>query len=307
MPVKRKIVDVLEDIPRTKVLYDEPMSNYTSLRVGGKADALVVINSEEQLSKIVNRLKNENIDFFPAGNLTNVIVRDGGYRGVILLMTGLKKVICQRSSDGRQVIYAEAGASLDSVISLALAEELTGMEFCAGIPGSVGGAVRMNAGAYGKEMKDVLEKIYLLDVDGTKKDLHRQDISFGYRKINLPLQTIILAAKFRVEKGETKSIKNRMKEIMRWRREKHPLEYPSAGSVFKNIPGQPAGKIIEELGIKGKSCGDAQISPKHANFIVNKGKAKAADVLKLIAFVQEKVKKEKNINLETEVVIIGED
>lgn len=209
--------------------------------------------------------------------------------------------------DGRQVIFAEAGASLDSVISLALAEELTGMEFCAGIPGSVGGAVRMNAGAYGKEMKDVLEKIYLLDVDGTKKDLHRQDISFGYRKINLPLQTIILAAKFRVEKGETKSIKNRMKEIMQWRREKHPLEYPSAGSVFKNIPGQPAGKIIEELGIKGKSCGDAQISPKHANFIVNKGKAKAADVLKLIAFVQEKVKKEKNINLETEVVIIGED
>ncbi|MDX9815381.1 MAG: UDP-N-acetylmuramate dehydrogenase [Smithellaceae bacterium] len=307
MPVKRKIVDVLEDIPRTKVLYDEPMSNYTSLRVGGKADALVVINSEEQLSKIVNRLKNENIDFFPAGNLTNIIIRDGGYRGVILLMTGLKKVVCQRFLDGRQVIFAEAGASLDSVISLALAEELTGMEFCAGIPGSVGGAVRMNAGAYGKEMKDVLEKIYLLDVDGTKKDLHRQDISFGYRKINLPLQTIILAAKFRVEKGETKSIKNRMKEIMQWRREKHPLEYPSAGSVFKNIPGQPAGKIIEELGIKGKSCGDAQISPKHANFIVNKGKAKAADVLKLIAFVQEKVKKEKNINLETEVIIIGED
>jgi len=307
MPVKRKIADVLEDIPRTKVLYDEPMSNYTSLRVGGKADALVVINSEEQLSKIVNRLKNENIDFFPAGNLTNIIIRDGGYRGVILLMKGLKKVVCQRFSDGRQVIFAEAGASLDSVISLALAEELTGMEFCAGIPGSVGGAVRMNAGAYGKEMKDVLEKIYLLDVDGTKKDLHRQDISFGYRKINLPLQTIILAAKFRVEKGETKSIKNRMKEIMQWRREKHPLEYPSAGSVFKNIPGQPAGKIIEELGIKGKSCGDAQISPKHANFIVNKGKAKAADVLKLIAFVQEKVKKEKNINLETEVVIIGED
>lgn len=307
MPVKRKIADVLEDIPRTKVLYDEPMSNYTSLRVGGKADALVVINSEEQLSKIVNRLKNENIDFFPAGNLTNIIIRDGGYRGVILLMTGLKKVVCQRFLDGRQVIFAEAGASLDSVISLALAEELTGMEFCAGIPGSVGGAVRMNAGAYGKEMKDVLEKIYLLDVDGTKKDLHRQDISFGYRKINLPLQTIILAAKFRVEKGETKSIKNRMKEIMQWRREKHPLEYPSAGSVFKNIPGQPAGKIIEELGIKGKSCGDAQISPKHANFIVNKGKAKAADVLKLIAFVQEKVKKEKNINLETEVVIIGED
>jgi len=306
MPVKRKIADVLEDIPRTKVLYDEPMSNYTSLRVGGKADALVVINSEEQLSKIVNRLKNENIDFFPAGNLTNIIIRDGGYRGVILLMTGLKKVVCQRFSDGRQVIFAEAGASLDSVISLALAEELTGMEFCAGIPGSVGGAVRMNAGAYGKEMKDVLEKIYLLDVDGTKKDLHRQNISFGYRKINLPLQTIILAAKFRVEKGETKSIKNRMKEIMQWRREKHPLEYPSAGSVFKNIPGQPAGKIIEELGIKGKSCGDAQISPKHANFIVNKGKAKAADVLKLIAFVQEKVKKEKNINLETEVVIIGE-
>ena len=164
----------------------------------------------------------------------------------------------------------------------------------------------MNAGAYGKEIKDVVENIYLLDADGEKKELRRQDISFGYRKANLPARSIILAAKFGLQRGKVEDIKNRMREIMQWRQEKHPLEYPSAGSIFKNIPGQPAGQIIEGLGLKGKNCGEAQISSKHANFIINTGKATASDVLELITYVQDRVKKEKKINLETEVIIIGE-
>ena len=165
----------------------------------------------------------------------------------------------------------------------------------------------MNAGAYGREIKDVVETVFLLDPDGKKKSLRREEISFGYRKSGLPPEAIILSARFRLEKGQAAQIKKRTSEIMQWRHEKHPIEYPNAGSIFKNIPGQTAGELIEELGMKGVNCGDAQISMKHANFIVNRGKAKASDVLELIALIQSKVKQEKGVILEPEVVIIGED
>ncbi len=180
------------------------------------------------------------------------------------------------------------------------------MEFCTGIPGSVGGAVRMNTGAYGREIKDVVFCVYLLDEEGEKKELSRDKITFSYRKTNLPPDAIVLSATFDLEKGKADEIRGRMKEIMQWRQEKHPLEYPNAGSIFKNVPGQPAGRIIEELGLKGKKAGEAQISPKHANFIVNTGRARAADVLELMAFVQKEAKEKKGINLEPEVVVIGE-
>jgi UDP-N-acetylmuramate dehydrogenase len=165
----------------------------------------------------------------------------------------------------------------------------------------------MNAGAYGKEMKDVIKSVFLLDAEGEKKEMPRECIAFGYRKSGLPPEAIILAACFSLQKGQCEQITKAMQEIIQWRKEKHPLEYPNAGSVFKNMPGQPAGKLIEELGMKGMNCGDAQISMKHANFIVNRGKATASDILKLIALIQTRAKKEKGINLETEVVIIGED
>ncbi|MGA2527209.1 MAG: UDP-N-acetylmuramate dehydrogenase [Smithellaceae bacterium] len=302
-----KIQDALGDIAVGKILYDEPMSRYASLLVGGKADALVFIVNEDQLIQIVRRLKEKKIDFLPVGNMTNIIVRDGGYHGVILLMKGLNGVSYLCTPERQHYISAQAGAALASVLSRALAEELTGMEFCAGIPGSIGGAVRMNAGAYGREIKDVVEIVFLLDVDGKKKALRREEISFSYRKAGLPPEAIILSARFRLEKGQAQQIKKRTSEIIQWRHEKHPLEYPNAGSVFKNIPGQTVGELIEELGMKGVSCGDAQVSLKHANFIVNRGKAKASDVLELIALIQSKAKQEKGVILEPEVVIIGED
>jgi UDP-N-acetylmuramate dehydrogenase len=239
--------------------------------------------------------------------MTNIIVRDGGYHGVILLMKGLNGVSYLCTPERQHYISAQAGAALASVLSRALAEELTGMEFCAGIPGSIGGAVRMNAGAYGREIKDVVETVFLLDADGNKKALRREEISFSYRKAGLPPEAIILSARFKLEKGQAQQIKKRTSEIIQWRHEKHPLEYPNAGSVFKNIPGQTVGELIEELGMKGVSCGDAQVSLKHANFIVNRGKAKASDVLELIALIQSKAKQEKGVILEPEVVIIGED
>ena len=307
MAGKNEIKEALRDIIAGKILYDEPMSRHTSLNVGGNADALVLIKNEDQLAVVVRRLREKKIKFFPAGNLTNVIVRNGGYRGAILLMTGMKEIRCEYTPEDGDIISAQAGAALAKVVSRSTTEELSGLEFCAGIPGSVGGAVWMNAGAYGKEMKDIIKAVFLLDAESEKKTMNREEISFGYRKTCFPPDTIILGAQFKLKKVERAKIKKKISEILQWRQKKHPLEFPNAGSIFKNLPMQIAGKLIEEMGMKGMNVGDAQISPKHANFIVNRGKATASDVLALIALVQANAEKEKGVNLEPEIVIIGED
>jgi UDP-N-acetylmuramate dehydrogenase len=304
MAGKKKIQEILGD---GKIFYDEPMSRHTSLQVGGNADALVIIESEDQLVQIVQRLEKAKINYLPVGNLTNIIVRDGGYRGAILLMGGLKEINYQTTPEGGHNIVAQAGAPLAKVVAVSAINELTGLEFCAGIPGSMGGAVWMNAGAFGREMKDVVTEVSCLDMTGQKKIRKRDEIIFGYRRSVWPVQTTILTVRLKLEKGQGKQIRHRISEIIQMRREKHPLEYPSAGSVFKNLPGQSAGRLIEEMGLKGKLCGDAEVSPRHANFIVNKGKATAADILALIGFIQDKARKEKGIDLETEVIVIGEN
>jgi len=307
MAGKNEIKEALRNVIAEKILYDEPMSRHTSLNVGGHAGALVFIKSEDQLVEVVRRLRENKINYFSAGNLTNIIVRDGGYRGAILLMTGLKEIRYEYVTEGGDFISAQAGAALAKVVLRSVSDELTGLEFCAGIPGSVGGAVWMNAGAYGKEMKDVIKTVFLLDAAGEKKIMNREEISFGYRKAEFPPNTIILGAQFTLKKGERAKIKKKISEILQWRQQKHPLEFPNAGSIFKNMPMQIAGKLIEEMGMKGMNVGDAQISTKHANFIVNRGKASASDVLELIALIQAKAEKEKGLNLEPEVVIVGED
>ena len=307
MAGKNEIKEALRNVIAEKILYDEPMSRHTSLNVGGHAGALVFIKSEDQLVEVVRRLRENKINYFSAGNLTNIIVRDGGYRGAILLTTGMKEIRYECTSEGGYFISAQAGAALAKVVSRSVTEELTGLEFCAGIPGSVGGAVWMNAGAYGKEMKDVIKAVFLLDAEGGKKTMNREAISFSYRKTLLPPDTIILGAQFKLEKGERAKIKKKISEILQWRQQKHPLEFPNAGSIFKNLPMQTAGKLIEDMGMKGMNVGDAQISPKHANFIINRGKATASDVLELIALIQAKAEKEKGVNLEPEVMIVGED
>ncbi|MDI6741441.1 MAG: UDP-N-acetylmuramate dehydrogenase [Smithella sp.] len=307
MTAKNEMKDVLGDMDCGRILYDEPMSLHTSLAVGGKAEALVFAENEDQLAQIIGKLSEHRKKYFIAGNLTNVIVRDGGYQGAIVLMTGFKDVTCEPAGGGKGFIYAQAGAALSSVVHLSITEELTGLEFCSGIPGSVGGAVWMNAGAYGREMKDVVESVTVLEADGVKKTMKRNEIIFGYRNTSFPRGTVILGALLKLEKGERSKIKETINEILLWRREKHPLDFPSAGSIFKNLPGQAAGKIIEESGLKGMAVGGAQISSKHANFIINRGGATAADIMRLIETVQSRVKKEKNLVLDTEVVIVGED
>lgn len=307
MVSKTKISEAIADMTIGKILYDEPMSRHTSLCVGGNTEALVFVESEKELIEIVRRLREKRINFIPVGNLTNIIVRDGGYKGAILVMKGLKEINCASTPEGNYIIDAQAGASLSGLVSFVAAKALAGMEFCAGIPGSVGGAVWMNAGAYGNEIKDIVQTISLLSAHGEKETLRREEISFGYRSSDLPAKSIILNAQFKLEKGQGEQIKGKISEIIKSRQQKHPLNLPNAGSIFKNLPGQPAGHLIEEMGLKGTSCNEAEISPVHANFIVNKGKATASDVLSLITAIQTKAKKEKGINLETEVVIIGED
>lgn len=307
MAIKNEIKKALKNVVVQKILYDEPMVRHTSLAVGGNADALVFIEKEDQLEQVVRRLVEKNIKFFSAGNLTNVIVRDGGYRGAILLMTGMKEISCEQTQENYGYISAQSGVSLAKLVNLSVAEELTGLEFCSGIPGSVGGALWMNAGAYGREMKDVIESVTVLDTEGVRKILKKEDIDFGYRKTSFPDHTIIMAARIKLEKSERWRIKEKINEILQSRQDKHPLDYPSAGSIFKNLPGQPAGRIIEDMGLKGITAGGAQISFKHANFIINKGHATAADIIALIELVQFRAREEKGVNLETEVVIIGED
>jgi len=306
MSGKKKIAEVL-DAGCGKVFYDEPMSQHTSLKVGGNADALIVIESEDQLNLVVRKLKAAQISCLPVGNLTNIIVRDGGYRGAILLMSGLNKIDYKQIPDGGHYINAQAGAALASLVAFSASHELTGCEFCAGIPGSVGGAVWMNAGAFGSEIKDVVTEVALIGADGEKIILKREEIVFSYRRTVLPPEAIILHARLKLEKGDRKQIQEKIREITQTRREKHPLAYPNAGSVFKNLPGLPAGRVIEEIGLKGQSCGDAEVSFMHANFIVNKGNATATDVLALIGIVVDKAKKEKGVDLETEVIVVGEN
>ncbi|HPL97000.1 MAG TPA: UDP-N-acetylmuramate dehydrogenase [Smithellaceae bacterium] len=306
MAAKQTIADALGAIDTERIWFDEPMSRHASLGLGGVVDALVAPENEQQLATMVRGLKKKGIACMPAGNMTNILVTDGGYRGVVLWMKLMDKIKSSPGSGDEFVIDAQAGASLGRLVSLAADEGLEGLEFACGIPGSVGGAVRMNAGAYGKEMKDVLSTVTIIDAAGETKTLRRDEINFFYRGSDIPAEAIITGARFVVRKGNKEEIKKRMVEIQNQRRAKHPLEYPSAGSVFKNPPGLFAGRLIEELGLKGHRLGDVQVSKKHANFIVNKGQGTASEMLALIGFIREKAARERGVALETEIVIVGE-
>jgi len=196
---------------------------------------------------------------------------------------------------------------LADVVALALSENCEGMEFCAGIPGSVGGAVRMNAGAYGREMKDIITSVSLMNGSGTVHSIPREQLRFEYRNLELPGETFIVSALFRLHRGDRGKIEEKVSEILKTRRSKHPMQFRNAGSIFKNPPGLPAGRLIDEAGLKGLRIGDAEVSPMHGNFIVNRGQATARDILALIDEVRKRVLEAKGIALETEVRVIGEE
>jgi len=290
-----------------RVLFAAPLSEYTSMGVGGAADALVFPETVAEAARVVAFLKAEGVPFIPVGNLTNLIVRDGGYRGVVLCLKGLRRLHVAGEGEDGLALTAEAGVPLSSLVAVGMEEGAAGLEFLAGIPGSVGGALRMNAGAFGREMKDIVASVSLLRFGGEVDHVPREELKFAYRRLFLAEGDVIVAGVFSLKRGERSRIRSRVEEIMTMRRERHPGGWGSAGSIFKNPPGAAAGRLIEEAGLKGLEVGGARVSEKHGNFIVNRGGARAADVLALMEIVRERVEAVTGIVLEAEVEVIGEE
>ncbi|MBT2214780.1 UDP-N-acetylmuramate dehydrogenase [Virgibacillus dakarensis] len=285
------------------VMVDEHLKNHTYTRLGGKADFYVTPETYEQVQQIVKLANKDNIPFTMLGNGSNLIVKDGGIRGIVLNLQKLASI----TADGTTVI-AQSGARIIDVSRHALAKKLTGLEFACGIPGSVGGALFMNAGAYGGEIKDVLESAVVVNRDGDLLTLAANQLDLEYRSSNIPDNGyIVLEATFSLQNGNYDEIKAVMDDLTFKRESKQPLEYPSCGSVFKRPPGYFAGKLIQDSNLQGKQIGGAQVSLKHAGFIVNKDHASAKQYIDLIHFIQKTVKEKFGVKLEREVKIIGED
>ena len=279
------------------------LAPHTTMKIGGSCDILVRVNSEEVLSGILKLCRESAIPTFILGKGSNILVSDMGWRGCVILLTD---ELARISVDGCTVT-AFAGASLVSVCKAALENSLTGLEFAYGIPGTVGGALYMNAGAYGGEMKDVLTKCTHIAPDGTVGSFSGADLQLGYRRsVYSGKQYCITALYLQLTPGDPAQIKAAMDDKMARRTAKQPLEYPSAGSTFKRPEGYFAGALIEECGLKGYSIGGAQVSEKHAGFVINKGGATTNDILALIRHIQETVLREKGVQLQTEVEFIGE-
>lgn len=286
-----------------QVLRDEPMQKHTTFRVGGPADYFVMPETIEQVQKVVTLCKEEEIPYYIVGNGSNLLVSDKGYRGVIIQ---IGKRFGQIEVKGNQ-ITAQAGALLSAVANRALEAGLAGFEFAAGIPGSLGGACVMNAGAYGGEMKDVLLSVTVLTPEGEVLAIPREELELGYRtSIIEKKHYLVLEAVIELQKGDPEEIKAVMDDLRQRRIDKQPLEYPSAGSTFKRPEGYFAGKLIQDAGLKGFQVGGAQVSEKHAGFVINKNHATASDIYELMRQVSEKVEEESGVRLEPEVKRLGE-
>lgn len=281
----------------------EPMSGHTTFRTGGPADIFIMPKSLEEVKASIEILQKHHIPILVIGNGSNLLVSDKGIRGAVLHIGGRMSEI---SVDG-ETIYAQGGVLLSTLSAKAAENSLTGLEFASGIPGSLGGAVTMNAGAYGGEIKDVLVSADVLTKELEVKTILAEDLHLSYRHSVLPeKEYILLNATLRLKKGNLDEIRNKMKELGEQRREKQPLQFPSAGSTFKRPEGYFAGKLIQDADLKGKSIGGAQVSEKHAGFVINKGNATTQDILDLISFCQQTVFDKFGVSLETEVKIVGE-
>ena len=290
-------------VSEENVKIDELMKPHTTFRVGGPADYFVVPGSIDEIRQVVSLCREYEIPFYIIGNGSNLLVSDAGYRGVIIQ--------CYRSMSRIEVngerITAQAGAILSQIANQALAAELTGFEFASGIPGTLGGACVMNAGAYGGEMKDVLEEVTVLTGDGEVLTLAKEELDMGYRTSRIAKKGyIVLEAVLSLKKGDADQIKEKMDELRKKRTTKQPLEYPSAGSTFKRPERYFAGKLIQDAGLRGFEVGGAQVSEKHCGFVINKDNATAADINDLMNQVSARVKEKFGVVLEPEVKRLGE-
>lgn len=285
------------------VKLEEAMSRHTSFKVGGNAQIFVKPKGEEALKRLLELINTEKINYYVIGNGSNILVSDKGYKGIIISM--LK--FTSPSLIENESITISAGKTLKELTELACENSLSGLEFAYGIPGSVGGAVFMNAGAYDGEIKEVLDKVKVMDKEGKVLSLNASELDLSYRHSNIEEKGyIVLEAKFNLKKADKAAIWEKMQELMARRIDKQPLNFPSAGSTFKRPEGYFAGKLIDDAGLRGYSIGGAKVSDKHCGFIVNAGKASADEVYSLIAYVRLKVKEKFDVQLEPEIRVLGE-
>ena len=297
------IVKQLSTVVSEENIYpDEKMDKHTTFRTGGKVDYYIKVKSKDELTNLLSLLKKMERDYYIVGNGSNLLVSDEGYKGIIISMLGAMN----RVTVDDECIYAEAGALNSQIASVARDNGLTGFEFAAGIPGTIGGAMIMNAGAYDGEMAHITSTVDILHKSGELMTLSNSEMKFGYRTSVLKNSGhIVTGAKFQLKKGNQAEIEAKMKDFASRRKEKQPLEYPSAGSTFKRPEGLFAGKLIQDAGLKGYTVGGAQVSEKHAGFVINKGNATSTDVYNLIKNVQAKVLETSGVELEPEVIMLG--
>lgn len=302
--IEYKLISILGS---DNVIKEADMSSYTTFRIGGIADYVVTPENEEQLAKLLHLIKEENVDFVVIGNGSNILVSDNGFDGIVIqLGDKFSSFVIKDKDESGVYVDVTAGMRLSRLGNELAASSIEGFEFATGIPGTIGGAVMMNAGAYGGEIKDIINSARVIDFDGNVKELSRDELELGYRtSIIAKKNYIVISAVFDLKKGDREKIKSNIKELALKRREKQPLEYPSAGSTFKRPEGYFAAKLIEDAGLKGLSVGGAQVSEKHAGFVINKKDAKAVDVIRLTDEIKEKVYDKFGVKLELEIKKIG--
>ena len=294
--------ELKEKIDTSWIFENEPMKQHTTFRVGGPADVLVTPDTES-LPAVIALCKKHNLPYYVIGNGSNLLVGDKGIRGVVIAMTNrTADIVCEED-----VITAGAGVTLGQIASVAAGKGLAGFEFAAGIPGTLGGAVVMNAGAYGGEMKDVITSAVVLDKEGNLKELSVEELDLSYRHSCIPeKEYVVLKVTMKLQQGDEQEIRAKMAELREQRITKQPLEYPSAGSTFKRPEGHFAGKLIQDAGLRGYQVGGAQVAEKHCGFVINKDNATAADIVQLMQDVSDKVEEQFGVKLEPEVKMIGE-
>jgi UDP-N-acetylmuramate dehydrogenase len=300
-----QLIDNL-NISKEKIKYNEPMAKHTSFKIGGPAQCFINAESVEEIKQICKVASKNDINLTIIGNGSNLLVTDNGINGIVVKVN-IKKFELEFSNDDVSLIVG-AGNKLGEIAQKLLRNEITGFEFAAGIPGTIGGAVRMNAGAYGKEMKDIVETVKYMDYDGNIYEKSNKDLEFEYRKSMFAKNKfIILEAKLKLQKGNAQYIKDKMLEFEQSRKQKQPLEFPSAGSTFKRGTDFITAKLIDDAGLKGYRVGGAMVSTKHAGFVVNENNATAQDVLNLVKHIKQEVYKKFNKKIELEIQVIGEE
>lgn len=291
-----------------KILFHVPLSRYTSLRVGGPVDAMIYPADVMDLQKVIAFSQTQAIPYVVIGRGSNLLIKDGGLKGLaIRLSLGFKRIKLLDRSRNHTLVLVEAGVSLKRLVTFCMERGLSGLEFTSGIPGSTGGALAMNAGAQGRQMEDITESLTLITPRADVIEISKEHLHFGYRSLRLPTDSIILNARIRMNHRSQKAILGEVDKIKKWRRQTQPLNFPSAGSVFKNPIGKSAGQLVDQAGLKGLRVGKAKISEKHANFIVNLGGATAKDILSIMDIMQKRVYQNCGIRLEPEIKIAGDN